>query len=151
MISVKDVDAEIWTFLVGNWLAASSAELGYLPEVRFETAGGTTLPDASKFWARFSTKEISHKLHSHLGCTDDATKARFLGVGNLFVQVFGPAYDPTALSKCVTLCGLVRARLAVNKTPNGIWFRDSKIVTQPQEQKMVNATFVCVYEYDEIF
>lgn len=146
------VDDEIYTFLVGDFLAKAEVVLGYKPPLTFDSniAFDSNVP-SEYVWARMAVNEVQHSATTMMDCESNTSRRRYVGVGNIFVHVFAPQNMANGLNLCAILCENARKRLYTGKTQSGIWFRNIVVRDGAKEDKFVSKILVGVYEADEIF
>lgn len=132
-----------------KWKAGATAIVGYVPQIVWPLTDVRAIPAADKYWCRVSTQSVGEPLAS-LSEVVEPGKRMYEPFGLLFIQLFVPKSDAQAAVRGLALATLARNSFKGVQTPNGVWFRESKINNLPDEEKSYRFNIIVEYEYNEI-
>jgi hypothetical protein len=140
---------EIFGLLHTNWSSGTTAIVGYIPEIRWVGDGVRDIPETSKYWCRVSTQNID-EIQTTINENAENNKRRYTNFGILFIQLFAPRSDATAVEKGLQLAELIKNIFRGRNTSTGIWFRNVVIKPLPEEENWYRFNIIARYEFDQI-
>jgi hypothetical protein len=142
---------EISGFFYQDWNSVkTSAIVGYVPEIRWQNIELPSVPDASKFWCRFSTQSVFEEQTTLSNCAGEPGKKRFTLSGLVFIQLFCPKSNARANELGQKLAEVAKKTFRGKATENKIWFRNVRINDLEPENLYYRFNVVAEFEYDEM-
>ncbi|MGH8711236.1 MAG: hypothetical protein ACREVA_07960 [Burkholderiales bacterium] len=146
MVTYEQAIDEMFNDFYVSWLANSASIVSYVPNVRWPNIDEGSL-DAGKFLARLSQQTVIEKQASLRG---EENLQRYTTYGLIFVQIFCPRSDSTAMEKGRKLANLARNVFRGHSTQNNVWFKNARVQELEPEQKFYRLNVIAEYEYDEV-
>lgn len=144
---VEAID-QMFSLFYDAWLSQTTSIVGYVPEVRWHGVEKPGTPDASKYWARVSQQTVTEEQTT---IADSNGKRRYTASGLLFVQIFCPKSEVTAMENGRNLAMIARNSIRGKTTSGKVWFRNARINELDPEESAYRFNVVAEYEYDEIY
>lgn len=143
----KAID-EMFSLFLEAWKAGAPEVLGLeeAPEIVWPGQDGK-LPDMTKYWCRVSQQTV---LEEQTALADNEGKKRYTTSGLIFVQLFCPKSDASAMAKGKKLAPVARNAFRGKTTSGKVWFRRARIQELTPEDNAYRFNVVAEYEYDEI-
>lgn len=150
MIEFNDVRDEIATLFETAWQASTASIVGYVPEIQWQGVQYRTMPDGSKYWARFSKQTVTEQQVTLSTCEGLPGQRKYETAGLVFIQIFCPKSDSQAFEFGQKLATVARNAFRGKSTPGNIWFRNVRINEIEPEELYQRFNVVSEYEYNEL-
>lgn len=138
--------SEMFERFYSVWQAGTTAIVGYVPEVRWQGVENGQAPGYDKFWVRVSQQTV---LEQQSTLRNPTCGQRFRTDGLLFIQLFCPKSDPSAMEFGRKLATLARNAFRGYTTASGVWFRNPRVSELESEERWVRLNVTVNYQYDE--
>lgn len=125
--------------------------IGYKPEIFWYGNEREGLPSSDKFWVRHSVQNVLEEQSSLSECEGAVGKKLYDSSGVIIIQFFCPKSTANSLEKGRKLAMIARNAYRGNGTPNGVWFRNARVVDVPDEKPWYRLNVVIEYEFSEIY
>lgn len=147
---------EMFSLFVEKAAPFLDAIAGSAVEVRYQGKFIKEAPDASKFWMRLSTRNLTSRQTAFV--SPDMANAQGSGKGPkvheergmLFVEIYAPLNDPEAFERAGKLAELVQDVYQNAETSSGVWFRSVRINDLNDDGKSYRFNVVGQYLFDKV-
>jgi hypothetical protein len=146
----NEVREEIRQKFYGVYAPFCQAELGYVPEVYFDSLPTENeTPDNSKGYGVLQITSEDEKQVAISANVTEPGKRKFEITGIIIFQLFLPKTLSDFENKVVLVCHTIKKEF---RKPNdcGIWFRGCKVKPLPSESLLGACNFYSVFNYNEV-
>lgn len=132
------------------WNAGTTMIAGYVPEVRWLGNEIAVKPPSGKYWARFSTQNLTEEQATLSNCVEAPGSKHYTSSGLVFIQLFAPKSVNGSFTVLRLLAILARSAFRGKTTPGKVWFRNVRINEISPENEFYRINVVAEYEFDEV-
>lgn len=138
---------EMFKFFTDKWNAAN---VEYTTELRYQGKADPARP--AILWAKLSSQEVASPEAGFMMCGEGQSQQTYSSNGLFFCQVNAAIILEDAFYKGGFIATVARGILRSANTPNGIWFRNARImpIAPRPDDKEFKWNVVAEYLYDEI-
>lgn len=150
MLVYSDAIKEMFQRFETVWNAGATAIAGYIPEVRWPGVLERAKPPVDKFWVRISQRGVFEEQATLSDCVGIPGQRHYESSGFIYVQLFCPKSQDTAMQVGRKLAELARSAYRGKTTPGGVWFRDVTILSLDPEESWYRFNVRTEYEFGEL-
>jgi hypothetical protein len=138
---------EMFSLFLAAWNTGTLSVLSEVPKVFWQGITEEESPDVNSYWCRVSQQTVE-EVQSTL--SDNEGKRRYETAGLIFVQIFCPKSDDSAMGNGRKLAVIARNAFRGKTTESKIVFRNARINELTPDDNSLRFNVVAEYEYDEI-